>query len=723
MAALEVIALDTSVPQLMAPQAGDTYTFPRAVEMPLGTANGVLFLNGSKVVTSGSALTFNGTALANINSGGTGFSTQSAASDFSILRLGTDTGNGYAFFQSGQSGTGTTLPFAWRLDSIEQMRLTSTGLGIGTSSPTNKLSVTGNANVTGNVTLGDASTDTVQVNGYMGVGATPTNNIALQTGSTALAGAAPIGIFAGLTAPSSATTSVRAIFARADTAASAFTSADVMQISLGNSTKGAGSTITNQHGVYIADQTQGTNNFGITSLVSSGTDKWNIYASGTAANYFAGNVFAGTTTSRNSYVGAVNIAPIVQVEGSTALASSLSLTRTTVGDPRLFLNNAGTVISGSGLGQILFSGSDGTQLRNGASISANVDGTPGSGDMPGRLIFSTTADGASSVTERMRIDSSGNLLVGTTASFASEKLSVFGSTFNDLAAGNGSGNTSYDWLVGASGNVGFPVKIVVDQGASSTTHGMSFYTSNAASPTERMRITSAGNVGIGTNSPLGELHVRATSDPEIILDNGTTTALSRLSFRSGTAIDGYVGLTPNSAILNIESGRNASWGGKIVFTTDTVERMRVTNTGNVGIGTSSPDQRVHAYIASGTARIKAETAGLTDASQASFQLTTPNRNWQIVAKGADNAFQIFDGTAPAERLRIDSNGNVGIGTSSPSASSILDAQSTTKGVRMPNMTTAQKNAIASPAAGLMVYDTTLAKLCVYTTAWETITSV
>ena len=71
-----------------------------------------------------------------------------------------------------------------------------------------------------------------------------------------------------------------------------------------------------------------------------------------------------------------------------------------------------------------------------------------------------------------------------------------------------------------------------------------------------------------------------------------------------------------------------------------------------------------------------------------------------------------------------STGNVGIGTSSPNASSILDVQSTTKGVRMPNMTTTQKNAIASPAAGLMVFDTTLSKLCVYTgAAWQTITSV
>jgi hypothetical protein len=81
-------------------------------------------------------------------------------------------------------------------------------------------------------------------------------------------------------------------------------------------------------------------------------------------------------------------------------------------------------------------------------------------------------------------------------------------------------------------------------------------------------------------------------------------------------------------------------------------------------------------------------------------------------------------TTATEKMRIDSAGNVGIGTSSPSASAILDAQSTTKGVRMPNMTTTQKNAIASPAAGLMVFDTTLAKLCVYSgSAWQTITSV
>ena len=90
-----------------------------------------------------------------------------------------------------------------------------------------------------------------------------------------------------------------------------------------------------------------------------------------------------------------------------------------------------------------------------------------------------------------------------------------------------------------------------------------------------------------------------------------------------------------------------------------------------------------------------------------------------IAAGTGRYNLFMEGTAPNYMA-----GSLGIGTSSPDASAILDAQSTTKGVRMPNMTTTQKNAIASPAAGLMVFDTTLAKLCVHTgAAWQTITSV
>jgi hypothetical protein len=66
--------------------------------------------------------------------------------------------------------------------------------------------------------------------------------------------------------------------------------------------------------------------------------------------------------------------------------------------------------------------------------------------------------------------------------------------------------------------------------------------------------------------------------------------------------------------------------------------------------------------------------------------------------------------------------SVGIGTATPAATAILDVQSTTKGLRFPNMTTTQKNAI-SASAGTVVFDTTLSKLCVHTgSAWQTITS-
>lgn len=65
------------------------------------------------------------------------------------------------------------------------------------------------------------------------------------------------------------------------------------------------------------------------------------------------------------------------------------------------------VNSGDTLGALRWAGDDGVTFIDGASIIGQVDGTPGTNDMPGRLVFSTTADGASSPTERMRIDSSG----------------------------------------------------------------------------------------------------------------------------------------------------------------------------------------------------------------------------------------------------------------------------------------------------------------------------
>lgn len=84
---------------------------------------------------------------------------------------------------------------------------------------------------------------------------------------------------------------------------------------------------------------------------------------------------------------------------------------------------------------------------------------------------------------------------------------------------------------------------------------------------------------------------------------------------------------------------------------------------------------------------------------------------------------VFVGSfAPSNGMIV--QGQVGIGVTAPSASAMLAVSSTTSGFLPPVMTTTQKTAIASPAAGLIVYDSTLAKLCVRTaSAWETITSV
>lgn len=88
------------------------------------------------------------------------------------------------------------------------------------------------------------------------------------------------------------------------------------------------------------------------------------------------------------------------------------------------------------------------------------------------------------------------------------------------------------------------------------------------------------------------------------------------------------------------------------------------------------------------------------------------------------AFWIRNNTALQEALRINMNGNVGIGTTTPNANALLDITSTTKAFMPPRMTSVQKAAIASPTSGMMVYDSTLNKLCVYGAAgWETITSV
>ena len=91
-------------------------------------------------------------------------------------------------------------------------------------------------------------------------------------------------------------------------------------------------------------------------------------------------------------------------------------------------DGAVTVVQdGDQLGSLFFHGADGTDHQSrAAAITCDVDGTPGSNDLPGRLEFATTADGATSPTERMRIDSSGNIGIGA------DNPSAWSSSANNL---------------------------------------------------------------------------------------------------------------------------------------------------------------------------------------------------------------------------------------------------------------------------------------------------
>ena len=132
-----------------------------------------------------------------------------------------------------------------------------------------------------------------------------------------------------------------------------------------------------------------------------------------------GRVLVGASTARSNFFG-TTLSAGAQVEGTGGAAGrgALSVINNDVSNnpPYVLLGRSGAaslgsnaaVVSGSRLGPLTFHGADGTSFIEAATVAGEVDGTPSANDMPGRLVFSTTSDGAASPTERFRISNDGS---------------------------------------------------------------------------------------------------------------------------------------------------------------------------------------------------------------------------------------------------------------------------------------------------------------------------